>query len=132
MKTATVAAKSAAPTAMSVISHPAMPLVTTVWTTVRPDWDTAGRAPVGTGALPLAYDWKPTIKANAEGAKRAKPNKLLQIARTTLAVRRTKWMWFMTTSLAMWNESVWNYEPLDWRSATRRFTDSHALRPGVN
>jgi hypothetical protein len=106
MKTATVAAKSAAPTAMSVISHPAMPLVTTVWTTVRPDWDTAGRAPVGTGALPLAYVRKFTIKANAEGAKREKPNKPLQIATTTLAVRRTKWMWCIMASLAMWNDSV--------------------------
>ena len=34
MKTAAVAASRAAPTAMSVISHPAIPLVTTVWTTV--------------------------------------------------------------------------------------------------
>jgi hypothetical protein len=91
---------------MSVISHPAIPLVTTVWTTVRPGWGTAGRAPVGAGALPLAYERKFTIKANAEGAKRAKPNKLLQIATTTLAVRRARWMWCMTASLAKWNDSV--------------------------
>jgi hypothetical protein len=92
--------------AMSVISHPAIPPVTTVWTTARPGWDTAGRAPTTDGTLPLAYDRKPTIKANAEGAKRAKPNKLLQIATTTLAVRRAKWMWCMTASLAIWNDSV--------------------------
>ncbi len=41
-KTATVAANSAAPTAMSVISHPAMPVVTTAWATVGCGWDTAG------------------------------------------------------------------------------------------
>jgi hypothetical protein len=105
--------------AMSVTSHPAMPLVTTVWTTVRPDWDMAGRAPVGTGALPLAYVRKFTIKANAEGEKRAKPNKLLQIEKTTLAVRRTKWMCFITTSLAMRNDSVWNYEQAQRRRAIR-------------
>jgi hypothetical protein len=111
MKTATVAANTAAPTAISAISHPAMLPVRTVWTTVGCAWDTAEGVSVGDVALPLAYEGKPTIKANAEGAKRAKPNKLLQIATTTLAVRRTKWMWCMTASLAMWNESVWKYEP---------------------
>jgi hypothetical protein len=119
MRTATVAVNSAAPMAMSVISHPAIPPVATAWTTVGPGWDTADRAPTGDGSLPLAYDRRFTIKANAEGEKREKPNKLLQIARTTLAVRRTKWMCFMTTSLAMWNYSVWNYEQAQRRRAIR-------------
>jgi hypothetical protein len=92
--------------AISVMSHPAMPPATTVWTTVRPGWGATRDVPAEEGTLPLAYDWKPTIKANAEGAKRAKPSKLLQIARTTLAVCRTKWTCFMTTSLAVGNDSV--------------------------
>jgi hypothetical protein len=118
--------------AMSVISHPAIPPVTTVWSTVRRGWAAAGNAPAGAAGLPLAYDRKFSIKANAEGAKRAKPNKLLQIATTTLAVRRTKWTWFMTTSLAKWDDSVRKYEPLDPGPAIRHFTDTHAPRPGVN
>jgi hypothetical protein len=119
MRTATVAVNSAAPTAISMICHSAIPPVATVWTTVRPSWDTAGSAPAGDGTLPLAYDRKPTIKANADGAKKAKLNKPPQIAIATLAVRRTKWMWFMTTSLAMWNDSVWNYEQAQRRRAIR-------------
>ncbi len=102
-----MAVNSAAPMAMSVISHPAIPPVTTVWTTVRPGWDAAGRAPAGAGTLPLAYVLKFTIKANDEGAKKTRPKKLLQIGRTTLAVRRTTWTCFVTTSLVIRNGSVW-------------------------
>jgi hypothetical protein len=80
-----VAVKSAAPMATSEINHPAIPPVTMVWTTVGPGCAAAGSACAGAGA-PLAYVGKFSINANAEGAKRAKPNKLLQIARTTLAV----------------------------------------------
>ena len=100
MKTATVAANSAAPTAMSVISHPAIPAVITVWTTVGCGWDTVGCVRASDGNLPLAYDRAPGIMANAEGAKRAKLNKLPQIARTTVAVRRTNWKWFMDDLLS--------------------------------
>ena len=69
---------------MRVTCHPAIPPARTVWTTVRPGWGATRDVPADEGSLPLAYDWKPTIKANAEGAKRAKPSKLLQIARTTV------------------------------------------------
>jgi hypothetical protein len=92
--------------AIRVMSHPAMPPATTVWTAVRPGWGATKDVPAEEGTLPLAYDWKPTIKPNAEGVKTAKPSKLLQIASTTLAVCRTKWTCFMTTSLAMGNDSV--------------------------
>ena len=55
---------------MSVICHPAIPAVITVWTTVGCGWDTVGCVRASDGNLPLAYGpWNHGKRRGSEKSK---------------------------------------------------------------